>query len=462
MLLPIRGLRWGIKHTQERKCFMRQLASSLQLYIPSTHNSALTTAASKSQTSKAPLFLNASTCTYQDGQYKGKLPFIRIAVGFGVGLFIGGKLKTYYDEKSKIDKSLHRLFPTVYAANPLSVPKPSDVDKSQDETKSVSKRMIYNFIADAVEKASDKVVYIDIKDSRRRRQYQSITNGSGFIISEDGLILTNAHLVTNRPRSSVVMVRLYNGLEYEGVVEEIDVISDLALIRINCGKLSPVRLGKSCDLRPGEFVAALGSPLSLSNSVTAGVVSSVGRCSKELGLKGKDIQYIQTDAAITFGNSGGPLINMDGEVIGINSMTVTSGISFAIPIDYAKEFIVKAEKKLSELSKYPESRTPDRRRYLGITMLTLTQNILLELQARGNAPQTSPTSITHGIFIWRVVVGSPAYQAGLQPGDIVTHINNHEIHSSRDVYKYLEERGDLSMTVIRNGQRYSVTVAPEE
>lgn len=234
----------------------------------------------------------------------------------------------YLQEKSeeKGAFSLKCLIPSIAAAIP---------------TIRESNRSKFNFLADVVEMAAPSVVYIEIKDKRHVDYYSrepiTVSNGSGFIVDSDGLILTNAHVVINKAHT-ILAVKLHDGRQFEGRVESVDPQSDLATVRIKCKNLPTLKLGQSSKLRTGEWVVAMGSPLALSNSVTAGVISSM-RPSKELGLRDKNIDYIQTDAAITFGNSGGPLINLDGEAIGINSMKVTTGISFAIPIDYVSKFL---------------------------------------------------------------------------------------------------------------------------
>jgi len=329
-----------------------------------------------------------------------------------------------------------------------------------------------------VEETAAALVYIEIKDLGVRNFYtgdpMTTSNGSGFIVKDDGLILTNAHVVLNKPRAGV-QVRLQDGRTYQGYVEDYDVKSDLATVRIEAKNLPVMKLGQSSNVRPGEFVIAMGSPLSLSNTITTGVVSSVARNRAELGLRGKDVpDYLQTDAAITFGNSGGPLLNLDGECIGINSMKVTPGISFAIPIDYAKEFLQKTEdakssgwfgsnKSTPNSSRSSSPTSRGNRRYIGITMASVTDQILHQL--RLNPQVDLPNSLTHGIIVFRLVVDSPADKAGVKPGDIVTHVNGKDIHESKDVYKLLETDEDLQLTIVRTvhgrAQNLLVTVKPE-
>lgn len=154
--------------------------------------------------------------------------------------------------------------------------------------KSDSNRAKFNFFADAVEKAAPSVVYIEIKDTRIKDYFSgqplTASNGSGFIIESDGLILTNAHVVINKPHT-IVQVKLQDGRTFPGRVESVDPVSDLATVRIGCKNLPAMKLGSSSEVRSAEWVAALGSPLALNNTVTAGVVSSTQRPSKELGLR---------------------------------------------------------------------------------------------------------------------------------------------------------------------------------
>lgn len=191
--------------------------------------------------------------------------------------------------------------------------------------------------------------------------------------------------------------------------------------------------------------------------MTSGVVSSTQRPSKDLGLKGRDINYIQTDAAITFGNSGGPLVNLDGEAIGINSMKVTAGISFAIPIDYARNFLKLAEERVKKGR--PAEQTAQRR-YMGITMLSLTPDIIVELKQRGSP---IPDSIHSGILVWKVIMGSPAHTSGLMAGDIILAINEKEVKQSGDIYEILAGLTKvLNMVVLRNGETVRVSVKPDD
>ncbi|XP_077411802.1 serine protease HTRA2, mitochondrial-like isoform X2 [Vanacampus margaritifer] len=278
-----------------------------------------------------------------------------------------------------------------------------------------------------------------------------VSNGSGFIISSDGLIVTNAHVVANKRG---VRVKLTNGDIYDATVQNVDQAADIATIKISAkNPLPTLPLGSSADVRQGEFVVAMGSPFALQNTITSGIVSSVQRRSKELGMLNRNMEYIQTDATINFGNSGGPLINLDGEVIGINTIKVSPGISFAIPSDRVKTFLDQAAQRKS--SSFGGSET--KRRYIGVMMLTLTPSIIAELKLR--AP-TFP-NVTHGILIHKVIMGSPAYRSGMLPEDIVLEINGVKVNTTEEVYKAVRDGENLTVVVQRGKKQLQLQMTPE-
>nr|XP_021336609.1 serine protease HTRA2, mitochondrial isoform X1 [Danio rerio] len=278
-----------------------------------------------------------------------------------------------------------------------------------------------------------------------------ISNGSGFIISSDGLIVTNAHVVANKRG---VRVKLTNGETYNATVQDVDQVADIATIKINVkNPLPTLRLGKSSDVRQGEFVVAMGSPFSLKNTITSGIVSSAQRGSKELGLSNSNMDYIQTDATIDFGNSGGPLINLDGEVIGINTMKVTAGISFAIPSDRVRLFLDRSADK--QKSWFGESGW--KRRYIGVMMLTLTPSIIEELRMR----DPSFPDVSHGVLIHRVIVGSPANRAGMKPGDVIIEINGVKVNTSEEIYNAVRTSESLNVVVRRGADLLMLHMTPE-
>jgi len=327
-----------------------------------------------------------------------------------------------------------------------------------------------NYIADAVEIAAPAVVHIEVTQRKvtihnPRHGHVISSNGSGFIATENGMILTNHHVVS---KAYEVEVKLTSGETYKGVVIDVDEEKDLAAVKLITKKenikFPHVGLGSSSELRPGELVAALGSPLKLSNTVTAGIISSLHRPSEDLGMKNKDMLYIQTDAAINVGNSGGPLINLDGEVIGINCITVqqAAGISFAIPSDIAKEFLqgaIEKEKQyiqnggVNQFIKHRHNKF-----YIGVTLLTLTPEIILGLQQRN--PQYFG-NLKRGVYIACVNPGSPSERSGLLNGDIVIGINDNDVSESGDIYKEVKKGDSIVMKIIRNGKTIHCKVEPE-
>lgn len=313
----------------------------------------------------------------------------------------------------------------------------------------------YNFLAEAVEVAAPAVVFIEKSESVPTifGVTTAVSSGSGFIVDEHGYVLTNAHVVG---KSNRVKVKLVSGRVVTGEVTDTDHVADLALIKLDIPvgeKLPALDFGNLADVRPGEWVVALGSPLSLENTITAGIVSSVHRPSEELGIhKSKpDMTYIQTDAPITIGNSGGPLVNLDGQVVGVNTMTAGPGISFAIPADIARDFVKKASKAVSQ------RRVPGAKYIIGVSMLSLTPNIIRLLQQRTQLPK----NVTHGVFLANVWPNGAAAQAGLHQGDVIVRINGKDIHSSSEPYEIVQRGKRLTMEVVRGSQWMTVTVTPE-
>ncbi|XP_036605894.1 serine protease HTRA4 [Trichosurus vulpecula] len=308
----------------------------------------------------------------------------------------------------------------------------------------------YNFIVEVVEKVAPSVVHLELfRRSPLSSEYTHASSGSGFIVSEDGLIVTNAHVLTNRQR---INVELQSGAKYEATVKDVDQKTDLALIKIEPETDLPVLfLGRSSNLQAGEFVVALGSPFSLQNTVTAGIVSTTQRGGKELGLKDSDMDYIQTDAIINHGNSGGPLLNLDGEVIGINTLKVTAGISFAIPSDRIRQFLEEFHQRQLK------GKVLSQKKYLGLRMLPLSMSLLQEMK---NQDPDFP-DVNSGVFVYEVIQGTPAASAGMRNHDVITSINGQPVTSITDVIEAVKESDSISLVVRRRNEDVVLTIIPE-
>jgi len=241
-----------------------------------------------------------------------------------------------------------------------------------------------------------------------RRTIPQKGTGSGFIINQEGYILTNEHVVR---KADKIKITLSDGREFDGEVIGSDVTSDMAIVKIKADHLPTVTLGNSDELRVGEIVIAIGNPYGLQQTVTMGVVSAKGR-SIPTGIEGHVYRnFIQTDTAINPGNSGGPLLNIKGEVVGINTAIIpyAQGIGFAIPINMAKRNI----DDLINLGKV-------RRSWLGVYIQEVTPEI---------AKQFGLPEDAKGVLVGDVVEDSPAEKAGIKRGDIIVRVNDEEVNS---------------------------------
>ncbi|MBA4424129.1 MAG: peptidase [Syntrophus sp. (in: bacteria)] len=232
--------------------------------------------------------------------------------------------------------------------------------------------------------------------------------GSGFIMSKEGYILTNNHVVEDADR---IKVSLAGGKEFDGKIIGRDPKTDLALIKIEAtAELQPLKLGNSDDLKVGNWVVAVGSPFGLEQTVTAGIVSAKGRV---IGSGPYD-NFIQTDASINPGNSGGPLINLQGEVVGINTAIIASGqgIGFAIPINMAKEVAPQLQK-----------RGHVTRGLLGVAIQDVTPELAKSLGLKESK----------GALVSQVVPGGPADKAGIEQGDVIVNFDGRPVGDSKDL-----------------------------
>lgn len=336
-------------------------------------------------------------------------------------------------------------------------------------TEEVAIAVPQNYVSDVVKRVGDSVVRIDASrkvatnvpamynDPFFRQFFGSqIPNipderiqqgmGSGFVVSSDGLILTNAHVVEG---SDKVKVTLKNGSSYEGKVMGTDSLTDVAVIKIEAdAELPAVTFANSDTLQPGEWTIAIGNPLGLDNTVTTGIVSATGRTSAQVGVADKRVSFIQTDAAINPGNSGGPLLNAKGEVIGINTAIIQNaqGLGFAIPVNSARDIA-------EELIANGKVDHP----YLGIQMAKITPELKQELSRQKNLN----VNAEEGILIIDVVPDSPAARSGLQPGDVIQEIEGKKITEADEIQQIVaktEVSDRLDLGLSRDNQQLDLEV----
>ena len=299
-------------------------------------------------------------------------------------------------------------------------------------------------IVAAVEKAKNAVVKIDKYTSIGGNERITGT-GSGFVFSSDGLILTNAHVIENSGRLNV---SLLDGNEFSGEMIGRDKETDIAIIKIFGSGYTPVKLGVSGDLKIGQLVIAIGNPLGYQHSVSVGVLSGVGRTMRTPGGQLID-DILQSDAAMNPGNSGGPMINTDGEAIGINTAIIPSaqGLSFSIGIDSAKE-----------IARYLISEGKVTKAYLGL----MTHEIEIHPRIKNFYRLTSK----RGLMITGLESASPASRANLHEGDIIIEFDGGTITRSVDLTKHLIGSELISrstgMKILRQTKIFEIDIVPVE
>jgi len=316
-----------------------------------------------------------------------------------------------------------------------------------------------NVIADAVAKVGPAVVRIDtlkrlvnplggLFGSGATIQQQQ-GQGSGFITRSDGIVLTNAHVVEG---ASEVSVTLPDGRSFSGKVLGSDPVTDVAVVRVAATGLPVAALGDSSKVKPGEWAIAIGNPLGLDNTVTAGIISAIQR-TNALG-EGQRVPYLQTDAAINPGNSGGPLINDHGQVIGINTAirkAPGAGLSFAIPINVARQ--IAAQILQRGTASHP---------YIGVRLQALTPQLAREINASTDECRVPEVN---GVLVVEVMAGSPAAQSGLKPCDLIDQVGGNDVKNPSQVQLAVDGGrvgAPLTISIRRQNQKTKLVVRPAE
>ena len=330
----------------------------------------------------------------------------------------------------------------------------------------------HSFVADAVRRVAPAVVRIDTERTVERQPFDPTLidpllrdllgdpaagperergQGSGVVIDAEGLVLTNAHVVD---RVETVSVTLAEGEELDGRVVGIDPVTDLALVRLDGTTLPPqAPLGDSELMDVGDWAIALGTPFGLERTVTLGIVSSLHRNINSLGFSDKRLELIQTDAAINPGNSGGPLVNADGEVIGINTLVRSgpgAGLGFAIPINLARGVA-------DQLLQQGEVVHP----YIGLQLLALTPRIAREHNRNPNALVELPER--QGALVQSVLPEGPAEAAGLRRGDLVIGVRDQAVLDPQQLLEVVDAApigAPLPLKLLRNGRELTLSVKP--
>ena len=392
------------------------------------------------------------------------MKFLSNRLGVYLSIFVlGSALGFWVNRQDRQPTTIERaqIYPAAITPNPTITP-----NRSSDRE--------VNFIATAVQKVGPAVVRIDASRQISSALPENFNNplfrrffgqegqnsnsvperiergtGSGFIIAADGRLITNAHVVNG---AETVRVTLKDGTSYQGRVLGTDAFTDVAVVKIEATDLPTVSFGNADDLIPGEWAIAIGNPLGLDNTVTVGIVSALDRSSSQVGVPDKRVRFIQTDAAINPGNSGGPLLNSQGEVIGINTAirADAQGLGFAIPIGTAQRIA-------NQLFAKGQADHP----YLGVHMVNLTEEIKKEL----NTSQEFNFELgqSAGVAVVRVIPRSPAARSGFQPGDVISQVGGQDVTTSLQVQEQVDSSvigSELEVKVIRNGKSKIIRVKP--